>query len=77
MNAHAEAPGGIDKSADVGEEGSVDGVEDGHLGEGQTGAQKHDTDNQVTDDKSGRTALLKGTTRTDEKTSTNCATCCG
>lgn len=71
LPTHGEAPRRIDEAADVCEEGTVDGVEDSHLSQGQACAEKHDTDDEVTDEESSGATLLKGTTRTDEETSTD------
>jgi len=57
-----ETPRRIDEAADVCEEGTVDGVEDSHLSQGQACAEKHDTDDEITDEESSRATLLKGTT---------------
>jgi hypothetical protein len=62
LPTHGETPRRIDEADDVGEEGTVDGVEDSHLSQSQACAEKHDTDDEVTDEESSRATLLKGTT---------------
>jgi hypothetical protein len=42
-----EAPGLVDEADNVSVEGTVDGVEDGHLGESQGGEQQHETDDDI------------------------------
>lgn len=62
LPTHGETPRRIDEADDVGKEGTVDGVEDSHLSESQACAEKHDTDDEISDEESSRATLLEGTT---------------
>jgi hypothetical protein len=62
LPTHGETPRRIDEADDVGKEGTVNRVEDSHLSESQACAEKHDTDDEISDEESSRATLLEGTT---------------
>lgn len=47
---HCEAPRGVDETDDVGEESTIDRVEDSQLSESLASKQQHDSDDQVAND---------------------------
>jgi hypothetical protein len=42
-----KTPRGIDEADNVGVKGTVDGVKNSHLCEGEVGAEQHDTDDEI------------------------------
>lgn len=55
----AYSPGRIDESANVGVEGTVNGVQDSHLREGLGGKHQHESDNHVADNLLFLSSVLK------------------
>lgn len=66
-----EAPGFVDEPASVGEEGTVDWVENREFTESLHSAKQHEAGDHEAEDEGGRTTGPQSATGTDEETSTD------